>query len=221
MKKLFLLALVAMFGLQSQAQIVSSRTSMTKTTVVDEPKNGWSTFGFEYLPSSANPDEGSSKSFTGLALTWTKARSITTQLPLYLEAGLGAQYSFYNESEGKYETNVKVASVKVPLNLIYDYLIPNTNINLDPYLGLRFRVNVFGELEREYNGDSKTYNVFDKDDMGGSDYVWNRFQMGWQIGVKARFNNSFFVGVAYGTDFSEISKKVKISETQLSLGFVF
>lgn len=218
-----------MMGLQSQAQIVSSRTSMVKTEVINEPKAGWSTFGFEYLPSKFSPDKGDTESYSAIALTWTKASQITASLPLFIEAGFGAQYSFKTEDEtsGKttYTEKFNMLSVKVPLNIVYDFQIPNTNINLDPYLGLRFRGNILASLKQEveYKGssDSETINLFDKDDMGGSDNTWNRFQIGWQIGLKARFNNIFFVGVGYGTDFSEIAKKVKIKETQLSLGFVF
>lgn len=223
------MAVMAILGLQAQAQIVSSRSSM----VTKEPKNGWSTFGIEYLPSSLNPDKGDSQSFTGIGLTWTKATSIMQDQPIFLEAGIGLQYSFYSESENEeyyngfgystYETeeNWKMASLKVPVNVIYSYQVPNTNISVDPYLGLRFRFNVYGEVEEKADGDSESYNLFDKDDMGSSDDTWNRFQLGWQIGVKARFNNSFYVGVAYGSDFGEVCEKVKVSETQLSLGFVF
>ena len=229
MKKFILMAVMAILGLQAQAQIVSSRSSM----VTKEPKNGWSTFGIEYLPSSLNPDKGDSQSFTGIGLTWTKATSIMQDQPIFLEAGIGLQYSFYSESENEeyyngfgystYETeeNWKMASLKVPVNVIYSYQVPNTNISVDPYLGLRFRFNVYGEVEEKADGDSESYNLFDKDDMGSSDDTWNRFQLGWQIGVKARFNNSFYVGVAYGSDFGEVCEKVKVSETQLSLGFVF
>lgn len=231
MKKLFVLAVMAMFTVASQAQIVSSRS--TGITKVEQPKNGWSTFGIEYLPSSLNPDKGDSQSFTGIGLTWTKATSIMQDQPLFLEAGIGLQYSFYSESENEeyyngfgystYETeeNWKMASLKVPVNVIYSYQVPSTNISVDPYLGLRFRFNVYGEVEEKADGDSESYNLFDKDDMGSSDDTWNRFQLGWQIGVKARFNNSFYVGVAYGSDFGEVCEKVKVSETQLSLGFVF
>ena len=130
------------------------------------------------------------------------------------EEGFG--YSTYETEE-----NWKMASLKVPVNVIYSYQVPNTNISVDPYLGLRFRFNVYGEVEEKADGDSESYNLFDKDDMGSSDDTWNRFQLGWQIGVKARFNNSFYVGVAYGSDFGEVCEKVKVSETQLSLGFVF
>ena len=220
MKKFILFAAMALFTVAAQAQIVSSRsTGISKVEAA--PKAGWSTLGFEYLPSSFSPEKGSTESFTGLAITWTKASSLTSSIPLFLELGLGGQYSFNSESEGSTDITKSMVSVKIPVNFIYDYQIPETQIHLDPYLGLRFRFNAWGQIKYEYKGDSKTYHVFDTDDMGDSDNTWNRFQVGWQIGLKARFNDMFFIGVAYGSDFSEIAKKVHINETQLSLGFVF
>ena len=46
MKKVIVLALMAVMGLQAQAQIVSSRSSMVTREVID--RGGWSTFGVEH-----------------------------------------------------------------------------------------------------------------------------------------------------------------------------
>lgn len=213
MKKLLSLAVLAMMCLQVQAQIVSSRSSMVTRQVYDEPKSytGWSTFGIEYLPSKFSGD-GDSESFSGVALNYTNAISLTQSVPLFLEWGLGGQYSFYSEDDFK----IHYASVKVPLNLIYDYQIPGTSINLDPYVGLKARFNVWGEAKEEYYGESESWNLFASDEGD-----WNRFQIGWNIGVKARFNNSFFVGIGYGSDFSEIANDLKVNEVSISLGLVF
>lgn len=215
MKKVIIAALLALFSIQLQAQIVSSRSSMITRETYDAPRNGWSTFGVEYLPSSFNHD-GISSSFTGLAVNFTSAIGISSSTPLYIEGGLGGQYSFKTIDD----TNLKFASIKLPLNLIYDFLIPNTQINIDPYAGLRLRFNVWGRA-KEDRGDS--YDIF-SDEVGA-----NRVQVGWSIGVKARFNNSFFVGIGYGADFNSFidvedwdeTMKVKIHETSISVGLVF
>lgn len=212
MKKMLILAVMAVMGLQAQAQIVSSRSSMVTRQVYDEPKSykGWSTFGIEYLPSSWSMD-GTSESFTGLALNYTNAISLTQSAPLFLEWGVGGQYSFYSKDDFK----IRYASVKVPVNFIYDFQITNTRIHLDPYVGLKARFNVWGQAKEEYRGDSDSWNLFG--DEGG----WKRFQIGWNIGVKARFNDSFFVGVAYGSDFSKIADNTRVNEVSISLGLVF
>ena len=217
MKKIVLLAIMAVMSLTSQAQIVSSRSSMV--TREEAPKNGWSTFGFEYLPSTwkySHDGYSTSDSYSAAAVVWTKATALSNSAPVFLEYGLGGQYSW----KSKDDILTKMVSAKIPLNLIYSYQIPNTEISIDPYIGLNFRFNIWGEIKQDWDG-GQTANVFDKDDMGDSDNTWNRFQLGWHIGAKAKFSNSFFVGVAYGTDFSEITKYTHIEETTLTLGFVF
>ena len=206
MKKLIVMAVMAAMGLQAQAQIVSSRSSMITREVVD--RGGWSTLGVEYLPSTFDMD-GTSESYTGLALNFTNAISLTQSIPLFVEWGIGGQYSFYD----KKKTDIKIASAKVPINFIYDFLIPNTNIHLDPFVGVKFRFNIWGEGKY---GDGKSQNLFNSD---GPD--WNRFQVGMQFGLKARFIDKFFVGFGYGFDFSEIAKKTKIQEIKIMAGLVF
>lgn len=211
MKKMIMLAAMAVLGIQAQAQIVSSRSSMTTRQVIEEPKTnkGWSTLGFEYNPSAFSPEHGDSESFTSVALTYTNAIPLTQSIPLYLEWGLGGQYSFYSEDD----LDIKYVSVKIPINLIYDFEIPNTNITIDPFLGLKLRGNIWGEAKNDYDD---SIDLFDSDEGD-----WKRFQIGWNIGVKAKFNNRFFVGVSYGSDFSEMAEDMKINETSFSLGFVF
>jgi hypothetical protein len=72
--------------------------------------------------------------------------------------------------------------------------------------------------------------LFDEDDMG-KDNTFKRFQAGWQIGAKARFNGGFTIGVAYGSDFSNIweakakgsssKAKAKVNTTTLTIGYAF
>ncbi len=210
MKKFLMLAFMAVIMVQANAQIVSSRSSMVTRHVTNEPKSndGWKTLGVEYLPGSFSYD-GVSESFTGWAINYTRANSVTQSAPLFLEYGLGVQYSYKSEDDG----TINYVSLKVPVNLIYDFKIPNTNINLDPYVGLKLRYNVWGEYNDDYYNES--YNLFgDKSDG-------KRFQIGAQIGVKARFNNKFFVGIGYGFDFNEIAEDMTVNELSISTGIVF
>lgn len=207
--------------------------------------DGWNTVWVQWNPSSLNPDKGDSESFTGLSLGYSKAFSVSQSIPLFVEAGIGLQYSFHSEDMtddfelDDYGLEVKdkfhMLSAKVPISLIYAWQIPNSSITLMPNLGLDLRFNISGKEKLDFSGEyadeieealeEEGYdleaNLFDKDEMGGSDYVWKRLQIGWHIGVKARFNEKFLVGLSYGTDFSEISKKVKISTASITLGYTF
>ena len=69
--------------------------------------------------------------------------------------------------------------------------------------------------------DDKALNLFDKKDMGSKDATWKRFQAGWRLGLNATFSQKFTVGVSYGSDFTEISKKVKTSAFRITAGIRF
>ncbi len=111
MKKFLMLAFMAVIMVQANAQIVSSRSSMVTRHVTNEPKSndGWKTLGVEYLPGSFSYD-GVSESFTGWAINYTRANSVTQSAPLFLEYGLGVQYSYKSEDDG----TINYVSLKVP-----------------------------------------------------------------------------------------------------------
>ena len=234
MKKLFVFAIMAMFTLATQAQIVSSRSSRITTTgsVGDYAVgnyDGWNTIYLQWNPSSLSPEVGSSESFTGFSVGFNHAFSLTQSIPLYVEAGIGIQYSFWDGDyyylyEGEYfklkDSKIKILSAKVPVSLMYKFDIPNSTISIVPNAGLDLRFNILGKLKNDQL-EKSSYNLFDKDDMRSDDNTWNRFQIGWHVGVNFMFNNQFLVGASYGTDFSEIRKSYKIHTGSITLGYCF
>ncbi len=213
MKKILLFSLMAAMAVSADAQIVSSNTSMTKTTVVSEPRAGWSAFNLEYIPFKFSGDD--TKTWSGFGFSGTNATSITNSVPLFFEYGFGMMYVFGSEKDGGFKTSVSLMSFKVPLNLAYDFQIPNTKVHIDPFVGLNVRLNLLGEIKYEYGSDEYKIDMFKKDEGDGS-----RFNFGWHIGAKVRLDK-FMIGAQYGTDFSEILKECKARETVLSLGFCF
>lgn len=215
MKKLFILSFLVAMCLSMSAQITSSQTSITHRTVIEEPHAtgyfGWNSLYVEYLPFKI-----SSVSYNGAALNYSHAFSLTQKIPLYLETGLGGQYSF-KKQDG---ITTHFASVKIPLNVLYEYDIPGTSISVDPFVGARLRVNVWGETK--YNndlfdgyGDNRSIDLF-SDEVG-----CKRVQVGWHAGLKIHFNKVAFIGAAYGMDFMDFSKGSKIKEVAVSLGVDF
>ena len=176
-------------------------------------QEGWSTFYVEWNPSSFQQKHYDDESFTGFSVGYNRATCVSGTVPLFVETGLGVQYSYWSGVG-----DIKLLSAKVPVELLYAWQLPNTSVTLIPHAGLNLRFNILGTLS--FEGDD--LNLFDKDDMdyNGSD-VWKRFQVGWQIGVKARFNKGFMIGASYGTDFSEIVKNVKVATTSITLGYTF
>ena len=150
----------------------------------------------------------------------------------------GKEYEDYDMPKDKFG----MLSLKVPVSLTYNWQATD-NIVIAPYAGLTVRFNLVGSMWTKYddgfiddvneNGRSSYYdpgyyekmeeskNIFDKDDMGDKDATANRFQLGWQIGVNFKFNNKWYLGAAYGADFSEFSKKTKISQPSITAGLLF
>ena len=250
MKKLYyFVALMLIINISSFAQSPNANS------------DGWSTVNVQWNPSTYVPDKGDSENFTGLSLGYNEAFSISQSIPLYIEVGLGVQYSFYSkditEDVAKElgvttialatlfrpEEKINMLSTKVPFSLAYAFHIPETSLDLIPYVGLDFRYNIMGKANVKYNwtptglyqlklngytqqqidqqfGD-RDLDLFDKKDMGSDAATWNRFQIGWHIRLNARINDKFLVGASYGTDFSEIAQKVKIHTATLMVGYCF
>ena len=230
--KIFVTSLLLATGLCASAQ--------SKTTSPNE----WQTGYFQWNPSSFEPDQGDNQSFTGLSLGWSKAIQVAASSPWHIEAGAALQYSFYSEDGGGIEEKFNMFSVKVPIHVLYMFKLNNSNIEILPYAGLNVRYNISGTVkytwDDDYDDDDYDYwaktraydddyddggsykaNLFDKKDMGGSKYTWKRLQLGWEIGVKARFNGKYLVGLSYGSDFGEIAKDTKVHTTSITLGYCF
>lgn len=232
MKKLKFLAMAAFLAISTSASAQFTNATGGSSSSVGTNTDGWSTIWAEWNPSTMKYDSknADNESFTGISFGYSQAFSLTSSIPLFAEVGLGIQYSFYSdgyedeEDDFTEEINLNMLSAKVPANLMYLFQIPNSSVSLIPYVGVNFRYNISAKekwtVEGYYEDIEEEFNLFDKDDMG-KDGTWNRFQLGWNIGVKARFGEKFLVGLSYGSDFSEIAKKTKISTTSISLGYTF
>jgi hypothetical protein len=176
--KLFFTAALLAVSASGLAQSTSVGTTSTEGT------KGWNTLYVQYNPSSLVPEKGDSKSFTGFSIGYNRAFSVSHSTPLYLEAGIGVQYSYYSESETEsdlqsryistYEDKYSVLSAKIPVSIGYAFRIPNTSISINPYVGIDLRGNMYGKMKDEwteldsYNDKtevtSESINLFSKDD---------------------------------------------------------
>lgn len=240
--------LVISSGAYAQFTNTQSNASVSSASSSSE---GWSTFFVQYNPSKAVIDVSGAEdlSFNGLTVGYSKAFAIAPGTPAYLEAGLAVQYSFatwnwkddlkwYSITGADPDEKFTMFSAKVPVSLTYVIDLPNSSISLAPFAGVDFRLNAFGSMKTEKNvksgynepdddawenqfGIKVKKDMFDKKDMGSEDATFKRFQLGWHIGVNAYFNKQYFIGVSYGSDFSEIRKKTKVNTTSITVGMCF
>lgn len=150
-----------------------------------------------------------------------------------------------NQVSYKLDMKISTFNLKVPVNLAYKLTF--SNVSLTPYAGINFKINVLAktkhslddpedlgpnETEDEFWKDmdenyeiTSTTNMFDKEEMENNyslnkDYLWKRFQMGWQIGVGLDYNH-FHVGLGYTKDIMELYRKTKTSSVLVTLGYNF
>ena len=228
MKRIKFFAVAACLAISSgaYAQFTNSSSHSSSANVnTDE----WSTIWVEYNPMNLKYDAkgADDQSLTGFSAGYSRTFSLSQSTPLFLEAGAGLQYANYSESfdyedyygdDESIEEKFTMWSVKAPVNLLYNFAIPNSSISLAPFAGITLRYNVSGTLKYEVDDESEKYNIFDKGDI---EEAWKRFQIGWQIGVKARFGQNFMAGLSYGSDLSEIAKKMRLQTTSLTIGYTF
>lgn len=146
--------------------------------------------------------------------------------PIWLEYGGALQYVWYSDS-GIYPNTAWSVKVKLsmltftaPISVLYNYKIPNSNIGLEPKIGLYFRYNIYGNIDVEESANvtkDTNINIFDEDIKG------KQLQLGLHAGFNITYKN-FFIGISYGSDLSKIYDgyaDVKLNQTSVSAGFRF
>ena len=235
-KNILATVMLAAVCTSASAQFATPSNAGTSATA-NVPSEEWSSVYVQYNPGTVEPDKGDELDFTGISVGFNKYTSISQSMPLFLEYGVAGQYSWNSEEEDEITIKYNVGSIKAPVNVSYVFNLPNSNISIAPYAGLNLRFNLWGnrkfevdglgdyedyfweEMEDEY-GIKEEANLFDKDDMGSKDATWKRFQIGWQIGVNVNFEKAY-LGLSYGSDFTEIVKDCKMKTTSITLGYKF
>ncbi len=236
--KLFISAVTLLIATSVSAQF---QTNIFDTLASSNIEDSYDVLYFQYNPQTLNVDNkgvDDLDDFNGITFGWKKGFRIDDFLPFFVEPGLAFQYSYYNsnreyfypaiyeasyeESEKAYsEEKITMGAVCVSLNGTYRCAIPNTNIMIAPYLGLRLKCNLWAKDTQTvgYKGieEENKIDLFDKDDMGGNNTA-NRLQVAWQIGVNVNFKK-VHLGIGYGKDLGDFLKKTKFSTTYLTLGF--
>ncbi|MBR1683301.1 MAG: outer membrane beta-barrel protein [Bacteroidaceae bacterium] len=206
-------------------------------------ETNYSSVYFQYNPSwlSYNVSGAKSDYLNGFTLGYTKSFGIAgDNSPLFLEVGANLQYAFKSksESESRIIEGTKVSvdvtdrlnmlSLNVPVNFGYSIRLGD-GLALNPYVGVRLRLNLLAtETEKatvkvgnSSDTEKETLNLFSKDDMGGSDNTWSRFQIAWRAGAKMVISEAFYVEAGYEMDFNRIAERTRFSSVNLGIGYVF
>ena len=201
MKKITILAVLAVLASSVQAQIVSSNSSkIERIEVAPKEKSGYNRIyaGYANLKphystnvndlSSAVSDRNDDLSpLSGFKVGYLHGSKVANKIPLFLEWGAEFAYnqksgyvglSNYDDDYEDYCTS-KTFGVVIPLNITYKFEFRN-GLYVAPYAGINGRVNVIGKTTLDESDED--YDWFDEDDMG-EDEAYKRFQFGGQFGV--------------------------------------
>jgi hypothetical protein len=215
----------------SMACTTMSAQNKATTPKQDVDMSEWQSFYIQYnsMPLEYSVKNIDDLNFNGVTMGYSKALNVTKATPLFVEIGMAAQAVFYTDDEdSNWDYKYRLFSLIAPVSLVYKWTV-SKDVKILPYAGLLAKYRILGKAVTEYTGsnyeyyhkEEEDYNLFDKKDMGGKDYTWNHFQLGYQIGVNIMLNNSWHIGVSYGKDFSEVVKKAKFSTTSITLGIDF
>lgn len=174
---------------------------------------------------------------------------------MFVEVGGNFNFGFGSEKGEKveyagewFQSKQKMTNInlRVPVNFVYRFNVSD-DFKIAPYVGINFKLNLVTKYKDTFDSslskdvleaagieEGDWVNVYSdsKENMGDGDYTWNRFQMGWQIGVGFEYQK-YYLGVQYGTDFIPAyshkfewdggSSKPKINSQALkiSLGYTF
>ena len=173
-----------------------------------------------YLPTtmkaSGNGYSSSQSGYNTFAVGVTHAQPLSTTSAL-LEYGVFGEFTTKSEKESSGVTStMNLIGAKVPVNVLYGLDLGGFVIY--PYAGLNARFYVSGKYSWKYEGESESSDVF------GDDSDMKRFNLGYQVGVRANFSN-FFVGVGYEDMITSMSTdddyKLKFNMINLGVGFMF
>ncbi len=172
-------------------------------------------------------------SLTGITAGYEHGFSLSETYDCYVVAGARLQYfykskvrPYYNQQE-RLRTDTRVTNrmmdIKIPVSFMYRFRLSDS-FSIEPYAGLNATCYLFGNEKIELAGYyEETLNIFDESEM--KDWEWeeamNRFHVGWHVGADLLVNDSYTVGLSYGTDFTDFGNESHWTHWSLGVGFSF
>lgn len=256
MKKIITLACAALLTAPAFAQFTTGGMTTSKSSssfgsgseVSDYNEIGVSYTMLKFTDAGDDEYMEDGLNTNGFSVKYIHGFSVSKSLPMFVETGLNFHFGFHSEEDEDTDDIMyksQFASLAIPVNFAYRFNI-SESFAIKPFIGLNFKLNVLGRshisLSSDFKDDLKDYgwsnsdikeveewsSYYSKKDMGDKDFTWNRFQLGWHIGVDFEFNK-FFVGINYGTDFipafkyhkDKVDAKLNSQTLNIGVGVLF
>ncbi len=157
---------------------------------------------------------GFSANFPGAAFGVEVANKLPINAPVLYEIGADI---IYNSGTVFEDTKANLASIRVPLNLMFE--IDVDKLKVLPFGGLNVTGHIVGNTKYSEDDYTVTESLFE-DDEDGDGYGAKRFQLGAQVGVKAIYDRLMF-GVSYNPYLTELMDDSSSNLLFISLGILF
>lgn len=133
----------------------------------------------------------------------------------------GTWYSKRYDDGEKYSMDLYFSKIPVNIALRLDI---DENFAIVPFGGAYVKWNIYGEeREKDIYGDTHTWKLFEDNHTYDDDY--NRFQFGYQAGVRFIIGKCFSIGASWKADITPLCKfydsNTKKEEKELFKGFAF
>ena len=209
----------------------STRYSSYNPTYVDAYEYGWCNFYGEYSPlKNYTSAPGEDDLLFHTATIGFSYNYVIYQTPVTLELGFEASGSWYSErKKDGTKDGLDFYSGKIPLNIGFRLPVAE-GFWIVPYGGINVKWNIYGEQRfTDVDGRTERWKIFSQYDMYNSDY--NRWQLGYQAGVKLILGNCVSIGAAWKADitpfcsyYDNLSKKEekeRFRGLSFTLGYIF
>ena len=200
-------------------------SSYHSTAYVDTYEAGWCNFYVEYSPLKlVTTAHGADDRLFHTATIGFCYNYVIDNTPVTIDIGFEASGSWFSERERDGSKNsLDFYSSKIPLNLGVRLPVAE-GLWIVPYGGINVKWNVYGEQRvTDADGYKHTWKIFNGHDMYDSDY--NRWQLGYQTGVKFVLGNCISIGAAWKADITSFctywESVTKKEEKERFRGFAF
>lgn len=169
-------------------------------TYYDDYSESWGDFYLEYSPLQwvSSAKDVKNRTFHTATIGYGYDFQLG-EVPVYIEASFEASGAWHSQryNDGtKYSMNLYFA--KIPINLAYRWTL-NDNFAIVPFGGAYVKWNIYGEeREKDSYGNTYKWELFDKNYTNDDDY--NRFQLGYQAGLKLIIGNCLSIGASWKAD---------------------
>ena len=191
----------------------------------DDLDEGWGSVYVEYSPMQLISSAKGVDNRTFHAGTFGVSFDIPLgESPICLEAAIEATGAWFTK---RYPDGIKYGMdlyySKIPINLAFRLNI-SEGFTIVPFGGAYIKWNIYGEeREKDKYGNTETWRLFDDDYTYDDDY--NRFQFGYQAGVKLIIAKCVTIGASWKADLNNFCKYydnyTRTEETEKFRGVAF